>query len=99
MGLKKRTKKDSPDIANLLNIGRYTSEFGKEAEKYLKIKIKDTDDFEDIIKHGIDKGKIRYNEQDVNQELIKLYLENFDRDRIRTFKPHEPHIYTTLPSF
>ena len=68
------------------DIGNSTSSFGENAEKFLNIRINETDSFDDIINHGIS-HKITYSNDDINPELIDILLEGFDRDAIRLYKP------------
>ena len=71
------------------DIGNSTSSFGEKAEKFLNIRIEETDSFDDIINHGISSQnqKITYSNDDINSELVDLLLEDFDRDAIRVYKP------------
>lgn len=83
-----RTSEDG-DI-NLYEIGNSTSTFGEKAEIFLNIKINEVDSFEEIINHNIDdKNKIIYTNDDITSELKELFLDDFDRDNIRIFKPHK----------
>ena len=78
---KKQRSYSSSDV-DVDDIGNSTSSFGKKAEKLLKIHIEDTNSFNDIV--GGECG-----EDDVNQELKDLYLEEFDRDAVRVYKPQQ----------
>ena len=73
------------------DIGNSTSSFGENAEKFLNIRIEETDSFDDIINHGISscEDKITYSGDDVNQELNDILLEGFDRDDVRVYKPQK----------
>lgn len=102
MGISKRKKLNtqSPQEIDLYSIGESTSKFGRKAEKYLNISINETDDFEDIINHDIAENNIVFDEEDVDQELRDLYLDDFNIDEIRKYKPQEyPHFPKNIRSF
>ena len=88
--MKTKRARDDDDEIQVCDIGISTSSFGKKAEKFLNVHIKETDRFEDIINHGVTNDKkIVYTENDINQELRDLFLEGFDRDAIRLYKPKQ----------
>ena len=73
------------------DIGNSTSSFGEKAEKFLNIRIEETDSFDDIINHGRSscEDKITYSNDDVNQELNDILLEGFDKDAVMLYKPQK----------
>jgi len=79
-----KKKKRHTDSITVDDIGNSTSSFGEKAEIFLNIKINETDSFVDIINNDV-----TYDESDVNQELKDLYMEEFNRDTIRIFKPQQ----------
>lgn len=87
----KRRRKSSvseDDEITVYDIGNSTSSFGEKAEKFMKIIIDETDFFDDIINHGIaDNKKIPYCNDDINERLKDLFLEGFNRDEVRVYKP------------
>jgi len=82
--VKKKKRSDSSHFITIYDIGNSTSSFGEKAEKFLNIKINETNSFADIIDNDV-----TYDESDVNPELKDLYMEEFDRDAIRIFKPQK----------
>lgn len=83
------------DEITVYDIGNSTSSFGEKAEKFMKITIYETDSFDDIINHGIaNDKKIPYCDDDINEELKDLFLEGFNRDEVRVYKPIK---HTNLP--
>ena len=73
---------------SVYDIGNSTSCFGEKAEYFLNIRIHETESFDDIINNGTAReNKIAYTETDISLELKDLFLNNFDRDAIRIYKP------------
>ncbi len=65
-----------------------TSSFGAKEEEFFKIQISEKESFDSIINHGLTKkDKIKYGYSDINEELRDLFLEGFNRDEIRVYKP------------
>ena len=63
------------------NLSRSTSTFGRNEESFFNIQISGTNSFSDII------GGFSYNEQDMVPMLKSMFLEDFDRDAVRLYKP------------
>lgn len=84
----KTPKKAHYDDIKVYDIGNSTPVFGEKTERFLNIKINNTDNFDDIINHGCN-DIVTYSQDDVNSELRELFLEYFDRDSIRIFRPNK----------
>ena len=73
MAPKKRRSDGSPDVT-VYDIGNSTSSFGEKAEKFLNIRIYETDSFDNIINHDVSiSDTITYDESDINCELKDLF--------------------------
>lgn len=78
---------EDSDIS-VCDIGNSTSSFGRKAEKFMNITINEADSFDDIINHNIaNDEKISYCDDDINEGLKDLFLEGFNRDEVRVYKP------------
>ena len=81
-------RKKQLEEVTVCDIGNSTSLFGEKAEYFLNIHINETDCFDNIVNNEIaDEKKIKYGDDDVSPELKDLFLQGFDRDEIRIYKP------------
>ncbi len=80
-------RKKNADVT-AVDLKNSTSSFNDKEEKFFGIHINGVSSFDKIINHNLKKGdRIEYGEDDINQELKDLFLEGFNRNEIRVFKP------------